>query len=108
MAYESYNAYLSTIKSTQVEYYKDYFQEIVDDQFEDASTIKTVKHNTVDVVVRIVGVYTKESLNKRIEGLQKIIFKNSDYVVNVGDIFEVEHHIQNHVLCRSVLIHWIL
>lgn len=90
MAYESYNAYLSIIPSTPEELYVQSLQDIIKVDFEDASTIKTVKHNGINVVVRVVGVYNKESTSKRIESLQKIIFKESNYTVSVGDIFEFD------------------
>ncbi len=91
MVYESYNAYLSVTKSTPEEFYKQSFGDIINASFDDASTIKTVKHNGVDIVVRVVRVFNKESLNRRIDSLKKIIFKGADYVVSAGDIFEFDN-----------------
>lgn len=90
MTYESYNAYLFVTKSTPKESYKQSFQDIVAVDFEDASTIKTIKHNKRNIKARIVRVFSKESLNRRIDSLKKIIFKDNDYIVNTGDIFEFD------------------
>jgi len=88
LAYESYNAYLRVAKSTPADFYKEGFDEWVNREFENATTVKTVKHNGTDVVVRVVGKFNTETLSRQNDNYQKIIFKNRDYVVSIGDEFE--------------------
>jgi len=91
MAYESYNAYLSVTKSTPSDIYKDEFQELVNAEYENTTTLKTVLHNGNSITVRVVGKFNTETLSRQNENYQKIIFKTPDYVVNVGDIFEFDN-----------------
>jgi len=88
MSYESYNAYLSVTKSTPSEVYKDEFQELVNTEYENTTTIKTILHNGNSIAVRVVGKFNSETTSRQNENYQKIIFKTPDYTVNVGDIFE--------------------
>jgi hypothetical protein len=90
MAYKYYPSYLPVATSPSVSFKED-LQAVSNEQFEASPTLKTVKHNGVDVVVRVTGIYTKESTTKRIEGLQKIIFQNINYVVKIGDAFEFDN-----------------
>lgn len=91
MAYESYNAYLSVTKSTPSDIYKDEFQELVNAEYENTTTLKTVLHNGNSITVRVVGKFNTETLSRQNENYQKIIFKTPDYVVNIGDIFEFDN-----------------
>lgn len=91
MSYESYNAYLSVTKSTPSDIYKDEFQELVNAEYENTTTLKTVLHNGNSITVRVVGKFNTETLSRQNENYQKIIFKTPDYVVNVGDIFEFDN-----------------
>ena len=90
MTYESYNAYLSVTKSTPSDIYKDEFQELVNAEYENTTTLKTVLHNGNSITVRVVGKFNTETLSKRNDNYQKIIFKTPDYEVKVGDIFEFD------------------
>ena len=90
MAYESYNAYLSVTKSTPSDIYKDEFQELVNAEYENTTTIKEVLHNGNPITVRVVGKFNTETLSKRNDNYQKIIFRTPDYEVKVGDIFEFD------------------
>lgn len=90
MSYESYNAYLSVTKSTPSEIYKDEFQELVNSEYENTTTIKEVLHNGNPITVRVVGKFNTETLSKRNDNYQKIIFRTPDYEVKVGDIFEFD------------------
>ena len=90
MSYESYNAYLSVTKSTPSEIYKDEFQELVNLEYENTTTIKEVLHNGNPITVRVVGKFNTETLSKRNDNYQKIIFRTPDYEVKVGDIFEFD------------------
>lgn len=90
MSYESYNAYLSVIKSTPSEIYKDEFQELVNSEYENTTTIKEVLHNGNPITVRVVGKFNTETLSKRNDNYQKIIFRTPDYEVKIGDIFEFD------------------
>lgn len=90
MAYESYNAYLSVTKSTPSDIYKDEFQELVNAEYENTTTIKEVLHNDNPITVRVVGKFNTETLSKRNDNYQKIIFRTPDYEVKVGDIFEFD------------------
>lgn len=91
MTYESYNAYLSVTKSTPSDIYKDEFQELVNAEYENTTTLKTILHNGNSIIVRVVGKFNTETLSRRNENYQKIIFKTPDYVVSVGDIFEFDN-----------------
>ncbi len=91
MAYESYNAYLSVTKSTPSDIYKDEFQELVNAEYENTTTLKTVLHNGNSITVRVVSKFNTETLSRQNENYQKIIFKTPGYVVNVGDIFEFDN-----------------
>ncbi len=90
MAYESFDAYLSVTKSTPSEIYKDEFQELVNAEYENTTTLKEVLHNGNPITVRVVGKFNTETLSKRNDNYQKIIFKTPDYEVKVGDIFEFD------------------
>lgn len=91
MAYESYNAYLSVTKSTPSDIYKDEFQELVNAEYENTTTLKTVLHNGNSIAVRVVDKFNAETLSRQNENYQKIIFRTPDYVVSVGDIFEFDN-----------------
>lgn len=91
MAYESYNAYLSATKSTPSDIYKDEFQELINAEYENTTTLKTVLHNGNSISVRVIGKFNAETLSRQNENYQKIIFKIPDYVVNIGDIFEFDN-----------------
>lgn len=82
-----YNAW-RTVSSTSSDSYKEDFQAFVDAEFEDSPTIKTVKHNGVNVVVRVVGKFNIETVRRNNDNYQKIIFKTADYSVVIGDLFE--------------------
>lgn len=88
MTYKAFDAYLSVVKSTPADIYKDEFQSLVDAEFENATTVNTVLHNGVPVTVRVVGKFDTETVARRNDNYQKIIFRNPDYEVNIGDIFE--------------------
>ena len=90
MAYESFDAYLSVTKSTPSEIYKDEFQELVNAEYENTTTLKEVLHNGNPITARVVGKFNTETLSKRNDNYQKIIFKTPDYEVKVGDIFEFD------------------
>lgn len=90
MSYESYNAYLSVTKSTPSEIYKDEFQELVNSEYENTTTLKEVLHNGNPITVRVVGKFNAETLSRRNDNYQKIIFRTPDYEVKVGDIFEFD------------------
>jgi len=91
VTYESYNAYLSVTKSTPSDIYKDEFQELVNAEYENTTTLKTILHNGNSIIVRVVGKFNTETLSRQNENYQKIIFKTPDYVVSVGDIFEFDN-----------------
>ncbi|MDN5317423.1 MAG: hypothetical protein PWR08_1548 [Thermoanaerobacterium sp.] len=91
MSYEAYNAYLSVTKSTPSDIYKDEFQELVNAEYENTTTLKTVLHNGNSITVRVVGKFNAETLSRQNENYQKIIFRTPDYVVHVGDIFEFDN-----------------
>jgi hypothetical protein len=86
MALPFYTAW-KTVSSTPSDYWKDSFQALVDSEFENSPTIKTVLHNGTSIVVRVVGKFNKETLSRKNDDYQKIIFKDYDYVVSVGDLF---------------------
>jgi hypothetical protein len=90
MSYESYNAYLSVTKSTPSEIYKDEFQELVNSEYENTTTLKEILHNGNPITARVVGKFNTETLSKRNDNYQKIIFRTPDYEVKVGDIFEFD------------------
>ena len=90
MSYEAYNAYLSVTKSTPSDIYKDEFQELVNAEYENTTTLKTVLHNGNSITVRVVGKFNTETLSKRNDNYQKIIFRTPDYKVKIGDIFEFD------------------
>jgi len=90
MSYKAYNAYLSVTKSTPSEIYKDEFQELVNSEYENTTTLKEVLHNGNSITVRVVGKFNTETLSKRNDNYQKIIFRTPDYKVKVGDIFEFD------------------
>lgn len=90
MSYEAYNAYLSVTKSTPSDIYKDEFQELVNSEYENTTTIKEVLHNGNPITVRVVGKFNAETLSRRNDNYQKIIFRTPDYEVKVGDIFEFD------------------
>jgi len=71
MSYEAYNAYLSVTKSTPSEIYKDEFQELVNSEYENTTTIKEVLHNGNPITVRVVGKFNTETLSKRNDNYQK-------------------------------------
>jgi hypothetical protein len=91
MSYEAYNAYLSVTKSTPSDIYKDEFQELVNAEYENTTTLKTVLHNGNSITVRVVGKFNAETLSRQNGNYQKIIFRTPDYVVHVGDIFEFDN-----------------
>ena len=88
-----------TVSSTSSNSYKEDFQAFIDEEFEESPTIKTVKHNGVDIIVRVVGKFNTETVSRNNDNYQKIIFKQSDYVVNIGDIFE---HDGDKWLCTDI------
>lgn len=90
MSYEAYNAYLSVTKSTPSEIYKDEFQKLVNSEYENTTTLKEVLHNGNSITVRVVGKFNAETLSRRNDNYQKIIFRTPDYEVKVGDIFEFD------------------
>jgi len=81
-----YNS-LRTISSTPTEYWKDSMEALVDAKFDNSPTIKTVTHNGTSIVVRVVGKFNTETLSRNNDNYQKIIFKDSDYTVDIGDLF---------------------
>jgi hypothetical protein len=90
MAYEAYNAYLSILPSTPSEQYAEPFNEIVKNEFDEATTIKTILHKGNSIKARVVGKFNTETLSRNNDDYQKIIFDNKDYEVNVGDPFEFD------------------
>ncbi len=86
MALPFYTAW-KTVSSTPSEYWKDSFQALVDEQFENSPTIKTVTHNGTAITVRVVGKFNGETLTRNNDDYQKIIFSDYDYVVSIGDLF---------------------
>ena len=93
MAYESFDAYLFVTKSTPSEIYKDEFQELVNAEYENTTTLKEVLHNGNPITVRVVGKFNTETLSRRNDNYQKIIFKTPDYEVKIGDIFEFDDNV---------------
>lgn len=91
MSYESFDAYLSVVKSTPSEIFKDEFQEFVNVEYGNSTTLKSVLHNGNSIEVRVVGKFNSETLSRQNDDYQKIIFKTPDYVVNIGDIFEFDN-----------------
>lgn len=91
MSYESFDAYLSVVKSTPSEIFKDEFQEFVNAEYGNSTTLKSVLHNGNSIEVRVVGKFNNETLSRQNDDYQKIIFKTPDYVVNIGDIFEFDN-----------------
>jgi hypothetical protein len=90
MSLPFYNAWRTVSPITPSEYWKENYQKLVDEKFENSPTIKTVKHNGIDIIVRVVGKFNTEALTRKNDDYQKIIFKDYDYVVNVGDLFEFD------------------
>ena len=91
MDYKSYDAYLSVAKSSPKDVYKDHYTAFVDNNFNDATTVKKILHNNKEVKARVVSVFTKEAPVRRMDDHQKIIFNSVDYVINYGDIFEFDN-----------------
>lgn len=86
MALPFYSAW-KTVSSTPSDYWKDSFQALVDSEFENSPTTRTVLHNGTSVVVRVVGKFNTESLGRKNDNYQKILFSDSDYTVSIGDLF---------------------
>jgi len=93
MAYDAYDAYLSITKSAPSDIFKDEFQEFINAEYDNTTTIKTVLHNKIPIEVRIVGKFNNETISKRNEEYQKLIFKTPDYQVKIGDIFEFDNNV---------------
>ena len=87
-----FNDILRTISSSsESDQWKDDFQAMVDDQFQESPTIKIITHNnSYPLKARVVNIFSSESPNRNMEDYQKIIFSNRDYKVNVGDTFKFD------------------
>ncbi len=108
MGFEAYEAYLSinpSLASSPVNYFKGQLQAISDSVFEISSTFFMVKHRQritstplaatpvwVDVGVRLVRPYDVKQTNLIKDDLFNVIFKNFDYDVLLGDIFEFNNY----------------
>jgi len=99
MAYTSYNAILSvttTTSSTPTEYFKELQQYINNDMFDMTSDYKVVKVKDrttglySDLGVRVVPQH-KKGLTSINDDVKEIIFKQIDYAIKLGDIFEFDN-----------------
>jgi hypothetical protein len=99
MSYSAYEAYLSmnnSLASTPTNYFKEGLQAIVDTQFEYASNYYIVKHkdrinNTwSNIGVRLTKPFSIKNSDSLKDDHFQVIFKDADYVVYLGDMFEFE------------------
>lgn len=102
MGYSSYDA-IKSVSSllgglSNTEFYKDYMQAIINNQFEQASNYYVIKAKDrytgvfSDLGVLISGWYSQVSSDMGIhDDVKKIIFKDCNQVVNLGDIFEFDN-----------------
>jgi hypothetical protein len=108
MGFESYNAYLTyntLISSSPVEYFQGHLQAIADSVFEISSNIYTVKHRTkltdeysssheqwTDIRARLVVPFEIKQLSMIKDDFFHIIFKDFNYQVYLGDVFEFQNY----------------
>lgn len=96
MAYNSYNAMLSITSSTPTDYFLELQQNINDNVFDMSTDYVTVKVKDRDtgiyssLGVRILSVF-KESSTIVHDDHKKIVFKDINYNVKLGDIFEFDN-----------------
>lgn len=90
MVYEFYNS-LRKIRTTPDQEWKNDLQALVEEEFENSPTLQTILHKNTEIQARVVGVFSKETPTRRIEDYQKIIFRQPDYSVSIGDIFEFDN-----------------
>ena len=107
MAYDAYDAYLyfNKMSSDATGQFKSDLQSLVNKSFEIASDYYVVSHRTRitsellastpewnDVGVRLVTPFEVKKTTSLTDDYFKIIFKNFDYEVYLGDIFEFGNH----------------
>lgn len=100
MAYNAYNAFLSLnqLSTNASEYYKESLQNIIDDRFEYASDyreISILKRNTLvksTIGVRLTKPNSMNGSADLKDDFFKVIFKNFDTSIVLGDLFEFDNY----------------
>jgi hypothetical protein len=100
MAYSSYSKILgvSKLHSDPAQYYKDSLQNVIDDRFERASDYREVdlldRESLVGTTigVRVVKINSADRDNDISDDHYKILFKNFDNDVQLGDLFEFDDY----------------
>lgn len=75
-----------TVSSTPSEYWQESMQALIDDQFENAPNVLTIKWNGTDSVVRVTSKVLETNLSRDKDKYRQVIFKDVDIIPTVGDI----------------------
>jgi len=85
---DDYIARINDIGATSSDYYKNMQQDIVNNGFEDSPTLVTGKLNGVDLSFRVSSFFNRKTLTMNPDSYQKVIFKDIQQIINIGDILE--------------------
>lgn len=88
-----YNSFKKTVSATPSDHWKESLQALVDEQFENASSIYTIqkKNNTTglyeNIIVRLEVPYELRQTSSRADDFRKIIFKDDSVSILIGDYY---------------------
>jgi len=85
---DDYIARINDIGATSSDYYKNMQQDIVNNGFEDSPTLVTGKLNGVNLRFRVSAFFNRKTLTMNPDSYQKVIFKDIQQAINIGDILE--------------------
>jgi len=78
---------------TSTDYYKNMQQDIVDNLFEDSPTlVVNGKLNGESLSFRVSSFFNRKTLTINPDSYQKVIFKDINQVINIGDILEFNNY----------------
>jgi len=93
MTLKYYNVYLNYAPSSPMQGYKDDSQALADDEFDNASTLVNGKLNGVNLTYRVSSFFNRKTLTMNPDSYQKVIFKDANQVIKIGDIFEFGNYV---------------
>jgi len=90
MVLKYYSAYLPIAPSSAQQIYLDDFQAVVNEQFDNAPNILTVKWNGIDIVARVTSKILETNLYRDRDKYRQVIFKELTQKPSIGDVFEFQ------------------
>ena len=85
---DDYIARINDIGATSSDYYKNMQQDIVNNGFEDSPTLVDGKLNGFNLRFRVSAFFNRKTLTMNPDSYQKVIFKDIQQVIKIGDILE--------------------